>query len=170
MKKSSRIILLAVIIFISFPGITFSQSISPEVISSSGGDHTTADAGLQWTLGETFTGTLGFINGNQALGFHEIFLRPGLQHSHQALALQQHLSDVIIFPNPFTDNLYLYSTQNLGKVEVAIYSMTGTELYDGEILLPGSYTLELSFLKEGTYILRLAHATSQNLLIVKQAP
>jgi len=91
MKKTSRITLLAVIIFISLTSTAFPQSISPEVISSSGGDHTTADAGLQWTLGETFTGTLGFINGNQALGFHEIFLRPGLQHSHQALALQQHL-------------------------------------------------------------------------------
>lgn len=149
---------LFLVVFVFFFNTTHSQSINTAVFASSGNEFFTTEASLQWTLGENFTETFKYVNGIQTLGFHQTFLR------FDPIQLE---NDLKVFPNPFTSNINLHSGNEMDELLVKIFSITGTLVHEERIFMTGRYSLNLTFLKEGIYLLKISPGTSQNFVIIK---
>jgi uncharacterized protein len=83
------------------------------------------------------------------------------------------ISELIAFPNPFTDNLNLrFNLKNEDKVRVIVYSTSGIAVTQTELgsLPAGQHTERLSMqLQVGTYILKISCGKSEiTTIIVKQ--
>lgn len=68
-----------------------------------------------------------------------------------------------IYPNPFKDTLYIFSTQR-NLYQVLLTDLTGRLYYSGQLTSDELQRgLNLSFLKEGAYVLRVTNGTSWNI-------
>lgn len=116
---------LSIILFALSAG---AQSLSPTVISSTGGFSSNANGSLSYTVGEmtmveTFTGgsnilTQGFQQPNDfTIGILEIS--------------QGEYGSFVVYPNPAVDNLWFgFEFPESGKVEVAVFDALGQKMAD----------------------------------------
>ncbi|HBX50568.1 MAG: hypothetical protein A2275_15740 [Bacteroidetes bacterium RIFOXYA12_FULL_35_11] len=147
MKKT---ILLPV--FICFFGFAFSQSIGPDIITSSGNYHDNGTVSISWTLGEGVIET--FSDGNT-------ILTQGFQQPYYDLVLVETIDENInisCYPNPTTQFINLeWQIPGTNEVSVEIIDMTG------RILLNKNYKednakkqINLSTFPQADYFIRLA--------------
>ncbi len=133
------------------------QSLSPTVISATGGFSSNANGSLSYTVGEmtmveTFTGgnnilTQGFQQPNDfTIGILEIS--------------QGEYGSFVVYPNPAVDNLWFgFEFPESGKINVAIYDVLGQKVAD---IYNSNYqngktveTLNVSNYSAGTYMMTL---------------
>jgi len=156
-KRPAAILVLTLYVYTSY-----SQKISSDVISSCGTELSAAGISLNWTIGENFTETLTYPQGIQSLGFHQTYLKIGNPD------IPSRVLSIKVYPNPFYHNLQIETGTDLRETMVAIYTVTGVLVYEKTIRMAYTHTLDLSFLRDGTYILRLTSNSDENFLILKQ--
>ncbi len=98
-------------------GEVFAQSITPEVVSSGGGDTTTTNVSLSWTIGEPVIETASGSSATITQGFHQSHFEVVTIEDHSELGF-----DIKVYPNPSIDFIkvdltYTGSHPVLGKTE-----------------------------------------------------
>lgn len=143
----------ATLVFVGFVFATvgFAQSITPDVIASSGAHFTNFNAQLSFTVGEVIIETVSSVNSAITQGFH--------QPEDSLTGMEANLPgtmEVYVFPNPFQSRLTIQMQHNRIPMTLELYDLTGKLLYTQKIQANKS-TVELnlaSFSSSG-YLIRL---------------
>lgn len=134
---------------------TFSQSIAPEVISTSGTSFNNGTSQLDWTLGEPVTAA--FNTGSDVLtqGFHQ----PNLTIT--SINDPQTDYSVSIFPNPSTDLIHLEFKNTKGDLTIQLFSVDGKLLESKKAETDSMLQIIMTGHKTGTYILSIKDGQSK---------
>jgi hypothetical protein len=148
----------ALIFFISLSGL-YAQSISPTVMSSAGAVMKTANASIEWTLGELATSTVKNNNNNITQGFHQTNLT--IVSTNNPL-----ISGLDIYPNPVEHDLII-SNQSGKTITFHVFTLLG-QCISEHVQGPGIQTMTMNALPAGTYILEaVTNDQKQNFTIEK---
>jgi hypothetical protein len=140
-------------IAIAFATIIWGQNADQQVISSSGGDMSSGQYSLSWTLGEPVTATHENQNIILTQGFHQPMDVPtGID--------EQQEGEILVYPNPTRDQLHFDLPTNLSVVDVRIHDLHG-KVISGHSAITGSRTINLNNLASGTYILTIINPKNQ---------
>jgi hypothetical protein len=141
-----------ILLFLCFAlGIeSYSQSLSQQVIASSGSSQSTQ----QWTVGELVVTT--FTNANYTLtqGFH--------QSNIKVTAIETLMSTSIsfkVFPNPTSDFVTIQADKDLPDAQIELYNIKG-ELICKKLLNINSQ-IDFTVLSSGTYLLKIVSAMNK---------
>jgi len=146
--------------------VTFcqAQSLTPQVVSSSGGFGTSENASLSWTTGETAIMTLG--DGQLAQGF---------QQSHYLITSLDEatplLSGLKVYPNPAGDVLKLESVEGTHTTMKLLLSDMNGKVLQRQTTTDQDVQMNLSNLRSGSYILSIDMDNgrqAQHVKLVKQ--
>ncbi len=139
------------------------QSISPDVVATSGTSFNDGTSQLDWTLGETVTSN--FTAGSDMLtqGFHQ----PNLL----ATSINNVETDysVLVFPNPSIDFIQL-QFQNLKQtVTIELFSADGKLLQSKEVNTGNEFQMDMSKYSASTYLLSFkdSHSKVKTYQIIK---
>lgn len=139
-----------------FGGFLSAQSITPEVLATTGGEGTASSTTVQWTVGEavtaTFTGTSNLIT----QGFH--------QPQYTLVAVDEPpFSGLIlqVFPNPAQEAVFLSYEQDIeGLLMIDLVDLTGQVLaIQSATDRAGRLEFDLRQLSDGQYFLRVRTET-----------
>lgn len=135
----------------------WSQSITPIVIGSTGGDFTSSEAQLSWTVGEPVTET---VTNDDIItqGFHQPYDR-----HHIGISSMEESGTITLYPNPTADQLTISFDQNTEGYLLRWYNALGqivlkttVEADQNELqidlseLASGQYTLLANDLSDGS--------------------
>tara|TARA_B100001287_G_scaffold251443_1_gene232684 strand:- start:13291 stop:13779 length:489 start_codon:yes stop_codon:yes gene_type:complete len=141
-----------VILFLLNINICFSQAnyiISPDVISSSGGDFSNFNYNLSFTIGEISTETLQASNAILTQGFHQDYINV------TSISEDMFTNNVKVYPNPTNDHLFV-TFDNIDSVNIKLTDYTGkVVLKKQNYLINYEPYIDLSFLPSGLYLLSL---------------
>ncbi len=143
MKK----IMFSAIACLFISGVVMAQSLSPEVIASSGDYYESGGTSLSWTLGEIAIETLD--NGSNILtqGFHQTMLIPVSVPDDNVLQLR-------VYPNPTSDKIIISTGTTANNLELQLFDVQGRQLTNKK-LAGANNELNLQNLSKGIYILRI---------------
>ncbi|MGM0377795.1 MAG: T9SS type A sorting domain-containing protein [Bacteroidota bacterium] len=136
------------------------QHLSIDVLASSGNEVLGEESSLIWTIGENFVETLEITEGVQTLGFHQTYDFMGRQNEAEKNTLW-------IYPNPVLNTLNIQSKEYVGDANLQVFAITGELVFERKIQMENRYTLNLSFLNEGNYHLRITNHKIQNFQFIK---
>ena len=134
------------ILFASFPAIIAAQSLTPEVIASSGSTFTDGTSQLDWTLGEPATSS--FTAGSDLLtqGFHQPQLLITTIDAIETIS-------VSVFPNPTISNLNIQFTDAKAHCIAELYTAEGKLLISKAYTNTKEFQIEMATYTAGNYIL-----------------
>lgn len=130
-----------------------SQSLSPTVISSSGGSGDMNGTSLNWTTGELMVQTYDFDTISLTQGFHQ-----GIYEITTSLDELNELGIYVnVYPNPVEDHLNVQFEGALNKtVRLKLMNLTGQVLISREMNSPATVSrLNMSSMTSGTYLLEI---------------
>lgn len=141
-------------VIIAVVGVAYganAQSISPDVVASSGTHFSNGTTQVSWTIGEPVIAT--HDNGSNIVtqGFHQTLLTvTGIQET------EAHLEGVSVYPNPVDYLLNIKFDSNNSNVSAMIFDASG-RMITSEQINSGTtqHQLDLSAFSNGTYLLRL---------------
>ena len=163
--------LLTCLLSVFISNHTFSQKLSPEVISSAGNISKSSSVSLEWTLGETVVESSKSDGKHYTQGFHQAYLKVTtvLPANNTSLSSDYNMT---VFPNPVEAILEIkISTENLpqdeiGKVDLFLFNLIGQQLLvqktnekSGE-----STFVDMTTFPSGTYFLK---AQKENGVLLK---
>ena len=124
-----------------------SQSLSPQVIASSGYSFTSASARLEFTVGEVATSTLTAGTNTLTQGFH--------QPEIQIFAVENYNTDYVftLYPNPTEQFVTVVSTKE-EDMQVHLYDLNGKALLVSSVFQQ-KITVDMQTLSAGSYIMRI---------------
>jgi len=127
--------------------LSYAQSLSPQVIASSGTTFSSASAKLEFTIGEVVTTTLTAGGNTLTQGFHQ----PELQFA----SLESYNSGYTftLYPNPTEQFVTVESTKE-DNMQVHVYDASGKSILVSSIFQQ-KITVDLQTLAAGSYILRI---------------
>jgi hypothetical protein len=157
----SQKLLCTAIALIIITSTAFSQSITTEVFASSGSNFSDGGTSLNWTLGESFTETYEISSGIQTLGFHQTFFET------PQVVPQLTDADLKVYPNPFSEYLYVKSMKPSDKTHIRIFNATGDIVFDKKFYTTSTCKLNLSQLSDGIYYLKIDSDVKSSFKIVK---
>ena len=135
-----------------FSGIVSAQSISKQVIGTSGKTLTNSNLKLSYTVGEPVVGLM-TAGGNQlGNGYY-----PAL--NLQALSVEDNVLDVQlkVYPNPTSQSLYV-SHPDMNSFGITIVDLNGKQLYSGTI--NKEEPLDVSNYTQGMYLITIENTTT----------
>jgi hypothetical protein len=156
-----------IVFFITSGLITaVAQSLSPTVLSFSGGFGSSGGTSLSWTAGELMIQT--FSDGSVMLtqGFHQ----GDITVSTAVDEMRKSAMDVHIYPNPVSDMLDVEFKNMVDyTIQVRLVDLTGKTVLRKEISQPSNRLwLNLSSVSSGTYMLEIRAADKRKVFkIVK---
>lgn len=159
MTTTSKVIPVFLLLF-CLSAFVQGQSLSTNVLASSGNEVAGDEFSLSWTIGENFVETLEITEGIQTLGFHQTYFFT------EQLLPETEIS-MWLFPNPVRNTLNIQSGENVGDANLQIFAITGELVFERKIQMGNHYTLNLSFLNEGSYHLRIINHKIQNFKFIK---
>ena len=124
--------------------ISYSQSISKQVIGTAGKTQSNSNLKVSWTAGEPVVGLM-TAGGNQlGNGYY-----PALDL--QALSVEDNVLDVQlrVYPNPTSQSLYV-THPNMSSFGITILDLNGKQLYSGNI--NKDEPLDVSNYTQGMYL------------------
>lgn len=136
------------------------QSLTMDVLATSGNEALEEDFSLSWTIGENFIETFEVTDGIQTLGFHQTFI-----FNEQQTDPDKNL--FLLYPNPVLNKLNIQSKEYVGDATLQVFAMGGELVLERKIHMINSYTLNLSFLNEGTWHLRIKNHKIQDFTFIK---
>ena len=154
------------IILFSSLGIGFSQSVSPEVISSSGDYFENSNSKLSWTIGELSVETYQGTNATLTQGFHQPTNSLNVTSADQI----DITANIKIYPNPVVGNLNLELGNNLNEeYNLLIIDFNGKLIFSSKDNIKKFQTIDMSTYSHGTYMLTLTfkHSESKTFQIIK---
>lgn len=128
--------------------ISYGQSVSPQVVASSGDFFTTTSAQLSWTLGEIMTETYTQSSNQITQGFHQPELKTNTVEEYSDLT-------VSLYPNPTTSQVVLTIPENQSEVMVSIYDVLGNKVLNERYVGNGPQSIDLTSLPNGIYFMDL---------------
>jgi hypothetical protein len=139
------------------------QSVSPDIIATSGTSFNDGTSQLDWTLGEPVTST--FISGSNML----------TQGFHQPNLLITSVNDidvdfsVNVFPNPAIDQVQLKFENLKDAVTIDLLTAEGKLLQSQNIKTAGDVMFDVSTYSTGTYLLSVKdnHSKIKTYKIIK---
>ena len=142
------------------------QSLSPTVLSSSGGSGSSAGTSLSWTTGEVMVQSL--TDGSTMLtqGFHQ----GNITVSTAVDEMSKSAMDVQIYPNPVSERLNVeFKNMEDQTVQVRLVDLTGKTVLTREFSNPSNtQRLNLNPVTAGTYMLEVKAAEKRKVFkIVK---
>lgn len=127
--------------------LSYSQSISKQVIGTAGKTQTNSNLKVSWTTGEPVVGLMS-AGGNQlGNGYYPAMDLKALKIEDNSLDLQ-----VKIYPNPTSQMLYV-SHPELNSFAVQITDLNGKQLYSGTI--DKDQPLDVSHYPQGMYLVTI---------------
>ena len=137
------------------------QSISNELISSSGDCFENSSGMIYWSIGECMTET--YANGGTILtqGFHqgEPGYYPGIDDDETGNLIN-------VYPNPFIDQIFIEPQDMDSDIKIVITNLLGSIVFETH-LLPDENSIDGSMLKNGIYIIKLIDKQNKNSYIFK---
>lgn len=144
---------LILVLTLTFSSLSFSQSISKQVIGTSGKTLTNSNLKLSYTVGEPVVGLM-TAGGNQlGNGYY-----PALDM--QTLSIEQPELELsfMLYPNPTSQSLYV-SHPELNSFGITIVDLNGKQLYSGTI--NKEEPLDVSNYTHGMYLVTIENITTQ---------
>ncbi|MFA6923902.1 MAG: T9SS type A sorting domain-containing protein [Bacteroidales bacterium] len=142
-------------------GYAYSQSVSPEVIASSGEYFIGTNATLSWTLGEPVTETFTGTNN---------ILTQGFQQKYDIGAIieeKENLYQISVFPNPVKDVLNV-------NINLGFDNQYTSQLFDmqGQLLTSNSFTgntenINMASFSVGSYFLKINNSKGETIKTFK---
>jgi len=128
---------------------TYAQSLSPQVIASSGTTFSSASSKLEFTIGEVVTTTLTTSGNTLTQGFHQ----PEIQFA----SLEGYNSGYTftLYPNPTEQFVTVESTKE-DNIQLHVYDISGQSIMVTSIFQQ-KVTVDLQSLAAGSYILRITN-------------
>ena len=151
------------IIFISIciSGPVISQSVSPQVIGSSGDDFQATSSQLSWTLGETVTETFSTGTNYLSQGFHQTTLSATPIEDHdESLSFS-------VFPNPATEELQLMLNNSKELFLVKLFDVKGSLIHSSDLYGSVQTSINVSNISTGTYLLHLTDQNNKTIKVIK---
>jgi hypothetical protein len=127
------------------------QSISPQVIATTGEHFADSNFQVSWTLGEPLTTTIS--NGNIVLtqGFHQTFITVTSVKENIASTI-----DILVYPNPTSAAVNISLANNSEDLQIEFFDMSGKLVFKDKIAANQShYHINMSEYAASNYILHL---------------
>jgi len=143
---------IILVLTLTFSSLSFSQSISKQVIGTSGKTLTNSNLKLSYTVGEPVVGLM-TAGGNQlGNGYY-----PAMDL--QALSVEDNVLDVQlkVYPNPTSQSLYI-SHPEMSSFGITIMDLNGKQLYSGTI--NKEEPLDVSNYTQGMYLVTIENTTT----------
>lgn len=126
-----------------------SQTITPDVLTTSGDYFTNANNSLSWTIGECITETYSSANNKLTQGFQ--------QSSYNITSVEENANStlsVLVYPNPASNFINIKTdSPSLRKMKVELFDITG-KLIQSESF-QNNVQLNISQYSNNAYILRV---------------
>ncbi|MDD5570755.1 MAG: T9SS type A sorting domain-containing protein [Bacteroidales bacterium] len=142
-------------------GYAYSQSISPEVIATSGDYFVGTSTTLSWTLGEPVTETFTGTNNILTQGFQQKFDISTIQEE------RENIYQINVYPNPTNDILNVI-------INLGIDNNYTAQLFDmqGKLLVSDSFTgnnenVSMAAFAAGNYLLRINNSKGETIKTFK---
>ncbi|MCW3084749.1 MAG: hypothetical protein JWP12_2115 [Bacteroidetes bacterium] len=140
-----------------------SQSVAPQVISTSGTSFSNASGQLDWTIGEPVTSALSASGNQLTQGFHQ----PNLVIT----AVNDLAADysVNVYPNPTVDYVTLHFNNLKETLTIELYTTDGKLLESKQVNTLTDLQLSMADYAAGTYLLalRTTNSATKNYKIIK---
>lgn len=130
------------------------QSSERYVISSSGGEMSSNQYSIDYTLGETVISTVQSSNYMLTQGFHQPI-------SIKTSVPEETSGEISLYPNPTSDQVFLDLPENLNEVNVFLFTLNGQKVLSKSHLSDES-NINLSGLASGTYIISIINPKNQS--------
>jgi hypothetical protein len=143
---------IILVLTLTFSSLSFSQSISKQVIGNSGKTLTNSNLKLSYTVGEPVVGLM-TAGGNQlGNGYY-----PAMDL--QALSVEDNVLDVQlrVYPNPTSQSLYV-SHPEMSSFGITIVDLNGKQLYQGTI--NKEEPLDVSGYTQGMYMVTVENVAT----------
>jgi hypothetical protein len=141
-----------IIYFLFITTIVYSQSISKQVIGTSGKTLTNSNLKVSYTIGEPVVGLM-TAGGNQlGNGYYPAMDLQALSIDDASLNFQ-----IKIYPNPTSQSLYV-SHPDQTSFQIQIVDMNGNQLYTGTI--EKDVALDISSYAQGMYLIIIENKES----------
>jgi hypothetical protein len=131
------------------------QTVTPTVISSNGGSHTSLSGTVEWTIGEPVSGTNQTSSNITTVGFHQPLIYVVTMISEN----KKNSEKVVVFPNPVKDELQLnFEGMKPGKYRINVTDAIGKLILftDADISeTTREVKLRMTGIAEGTYMLQV---------------
>lgn len=156
------------IIFALSVSATMAQDIAMQVVASAGGyfENTNAGISMSWTLGEVAYTTLSSSEYIITQGFQQ-----GDLFSTDIENPDITSTDIKIYPNPASEKVYIetLSENNKGNSTIELFDITGRRVEHRIVKLEEStpYTLPVSSLKPGIYLIKITFDNSKSTKVFK---
>jgi hypothetical protein len=139
---------LTLFLFLHFTVFCSSQSLSPEIVSSSGSFFSNGTNQLSWTLGEPVINTESAGNFILTQGFHQTLLSANPVNF---------ISDynIKVFPNPTQDLLQIKIDSAPDDYQFDLYDIVGRNIKSTIINQSNFIQLSLAELSAGNYLLKI---------------
>jgi hypothetical protein len=134
-----------IIVILLVTNLSYSQSISKQVIGTAGKTQTNSNLKVSWTTGEPVVGLM-TAGGNQlGNGYYPTMDLKALKIENNSLDLQ-----VKVYPNPTSQMLYV-SHPELDSFSMQITDLNGKQFYTGTI--QKGQALDVSSYSQGIYLI-----------------
>ena len=133
-----------------FSQLSLAQSLSPEIISSSGANFNSGGSSLSWTIGEPIIDTYNAGSSQLTQGFHQSYLNiTAIQP--QAIGLE-----IRAYPNPSQSTVFIEIGGNPESYQLELFNILGQRLQSFEAENSNAISIDLSAYAAGNYLLRIS--------------
>ena len=135
--------------------LLYSQSLSPQVIASSGNSFSSVSARLEFTIGEVAISTLTIGSNTFTQGFHQ-------SEIHYA-SMENYNTDYVftLYPNPTEQFVTVVSTKE-EDMQVHLYDVNGRAILVSSVFQQ-KITIDMQTLSAGSYIIRITKKSGEPL-------
>lgn len=145
---------LILVLTIVCGSVSYSQSLTPTVVASSGEFFSTSSASLSWTLGEVVIDTYIGSNNQLTQGFQQPEIR--------LVSVQEFESNITfsIYPNPTFDYVNFSAKNHQTDLSIIIFDMSGKELIRSIYSPNTNLKIDLSHVQSGIYLMQVTDGTT----------
>jgi hypothetical protein len=146
-------------------GFAQAQSLTPEVMATSGDFFSTTAGSLSWTLGEPVVETFSNVTSTLTQGFQqsEINLN-GIEELNTDIC-------VSVYPNPTSGKIYVqFTNPQHAYTSLNLYALNGTLLKTVDVFNNQEFYTDISAFPNGTYIMTITDKNQlhQSITILKR--
>jgi hypothetical protein len=142
-----------IFLFLSSTIIVSAQTLQNDVVASGGGEGSSANMSIEFSIGEPVIETVGTVDMTLTQGF----LQPSLTITF--IEEDDMLEGISIFPNPVTDELTVDVPLQYSVLKWELLDMNGRVL-SSSVFMPGTQTLNMQAYAQGTYVLMIIDPVS----------
>jgi len=133
--------------------LSYSQSISKQVIGAAGKTQSNSNLKVSWTIGEPVVVLMTSSRNQLANGYHSALNLQVLSVEDNSLEAQ-----IKVYPNPSSQSIYIFHPV-LNSFEIQIVDLNGKKVFEGEIRK--EQPIEVSNYPPGMYLLTVENKVTR---------